>query len=96
MSEKQTTFFTKNSTCCGEFRCTEPVQSKRGRRHFCEKHDHLHAVCAIVSCNNPVVAGSRACSLPAHQEMYGCKFRRVHRTKACNNLRDIEPPRPPF
>ncbi|KAJ7843875.1 hypothetical protein B0H14DRAFT_2217640, partial [Mycena olivaceomarginata] len=37
--------------CCGEFRCTEPVQSKRGRRHFCAKHDHLHSICAIIGCN---------------------------------------------
>ncbi|KAJ6456275.1 hypothetical protein C8R47DRAFT_996346 [Mycena vitilis] len=55
--------------CCGEFRCTEALQSTRGRRHFCETHDHLHSVCAIVDCNSPIVAGTKACPLPAHQEM---------------------------
>lgn len=55
--------------CCGEFRCREPVQSTRGRRFYCPTHDHLHFVCAIVGCDNPVVEGSKACAVPAHQEM---------------------------
>ncbi|KAJ7195626.1 hypothetical protein GGX14DRAFT_376784, partial [Mycena pura] len=55
--------------CCRSFRCTEPVQSKRGRRHFCATHDHLHLICAIVGCDEPVVPGSKACSIPAHQRM---------------------------
>ncbi|KAJ6492700.1 hypothetical protein C8R47DRAFT_1269993 [Mycena vitilis] len=55
--------------CCGEFRCTEPVQSTRGRRHFCATHDHLHSICAIVNCDKPVLPGTKSCELPAHQEM---------------------------
>ncbi|KAJ6498189.1 hypothetical protein DFH09DRAFT_945566 [Mycena vulgaris] len=55
--------------CCGEFRCTEPVQSTRGRRHFCLNHDHLHSICAIIGCNNPVIHSTKACEVPAHQEM---------------------------
>ncbi|KAJ6505310.1 hypothetical protein C8R45DRAFT_1091049 [Mycena sanguinolenta] len=55
--------------CCGEFQCTEPVQSTRGRRHFCVKHDYLHSVCAIIGCNSAVIPDTKSCSLPAHQEM---------------------------
>ncbi|KAJ7090836.1 hypothetical protein B0H15DRAFT_948600 [Mycena belliarum] len=55
--------------CCGEFCCTEPVQSTRGRRHFCATHDHLHSICAIIGCDGPIVKGTKACEDPAHQEM---------------------------
>ncbi|KAJ7112413.1 hypothetical protein C8R43DRAFT_1138890 [Mycena crocata] len=45
------------------------LQSKRGRRHFCTKHDHLHSICAVVGCENLTIEGTKACTVPAHQEM---------------------------
>lgn len=47
--------------------CTNPLASNRHR--FCTEHYHLHNQCAIVTCDRPVLAGSKACDLPDHQEM---------------------------
>jgi CxC6 like cysteine cluster associated with KDZ transposases len=68
-------------TCCGVFRCPEPLQNNRHR--FCAEHNRLHDVCAIVGCENPVlqttvndpkggppkVIKKKTCLLPVHQQI---------------------------
>jgi hypothetical protein len=53
--------------CCGVFRCTNPLGNNRDR--FCPEHFEHHGVCAISECEQPTLKGSKACSLPDHQEM---------------------------
>ena len=67
--------------CCGVFRCKEPLQNNRHR--FCEKHQNLHAVCAVNGCENPVVelvtedpkggppkvSKKKTCALSIHQQI---------------------------
>ena len=71
--------------CCGVFRCTELLLNNC--HLFCATHDHLHSVCHIVDCDEPVVVKeiitpdgrviqkrTKTCSLPLHQEMEHLKF----------------------
>lgn len=60
--------------CCGVFRCTQPLQNNCHR--FCQVHFNQHDICAITICNRPVMAGRRACDLPAHQKMEQLHFQR--------------------
>ncbi|KAG1840446.1 hypothetical protein F4604DRAFT_1598862 [Suillus subluteus] len=58
--------------CCGVFRCTEPLVNNCHR--FCPMHHHLHLICAINNCSQPVVADTmgkptKTCNDPMHQEM---------------------------
>lgn len=71
--------------CCGVFQCTEPLLNNH--HLFCATHDHLHSVCHIINCDEPVVVKEiitpdgrviqkrmKTCSLPLHQEMEHLKF----------------------
>ena len=71
--------------CCGVFWCTEPLLNNC--HWLCATHDHLHSVCHIVDCDEPVVVKEiimldgrviqkrmKTCSLPLHQEMEHLKF----------------------
>ncbi|KAJ7677444.1 hypothetical protein B0H17DRAFT_911378, partial [Mycena rosella] len=43
---------------------------------LCAIHDYLHSICVIVSCDDPVVPGTKACAMPAHQQMERLKSER--------------------
>ncbi|KDR70607.1 hypothetical protein GALMADRAFT_46327, partial [Galerina marginata CBS 339.88] len=53
--------------CCGVYRCPNPLQDNRHR--FCQEHFNQHDVCAITECTQPIQAGTKTCSTPAHQKM---------------------------
>jgi hypothetical protein len=59
--------------CCGEFACSEPLQNNRDR--FCKKHFHMHGICAIVKCDQPVsesangTVGTKTCANPEHKKI---------------------------
>jgi hypothetical protein len=65
--------------CCASFACPNALGSMRHR--FCPTHGHLHMICAIVGCSQPVVefdktikgkvtiSKMKTCSDPVHQEM---------------------------
>lgn len=57
--------------CCGVFRCTIPLAKMTDR--FCPTHFSLHAICAVVGCDAPVTAGSKACNNAEHQSMEKAK-----------------------
>ncbi|KAH8096936.1 hypothetical protein BXZ70DRAFT_895208, partial [Cristinia sonorae] len=53
--------------CCGVDNCKMPLRSVKD--HFCSDHSSQSSVCAIVRCPRPIVAGTRTCDLPEHQEV---------------------------
>ena len=53
--------------CCSIHNCKIPLENNRHR--FCPKHTAQNLICSIVSCDSPVVAESRTCSDPNHQEV---------------------------
>jgi hypothetical protein len=53
--------------CCTIHNCKIPLENNRHR--FCPKHAAQNLICSIVGCDSPVVAESRACSDPSHQEV---------------------------
>ena len=52
-------------TCCGVLHCIEPLPDGHGIR-FCIPHDYLHDICAVISCEEPNVAGRKTCANPIH------------------------------
>lgn len=53
--------------CCGVFQCTLPLVNNR--HQFCHTHDWRHHICAVTECEGHVLADSKTCALPEHQEM---------------------------
>ena len=52
--------------CCGIPNCKVPIKTNRDR--FCPAHASQNGICAINSCTNSVVSGSKVCHLVEHQE----------------------------
>jgi hypothetical protein len=54
--------------CCAIHNCHQPLASSRHR--FCPQDAvKYNTICAIVGCDNPIVAGSLACADPSHQDV---------------------------
>jgi hypothetical protein len=53
--------------CCGVHNCKDPLPTNRHR--FCVEHQDLANVCAIVGCDQPIVAGKRTCNDSVHQDI---------------------------
>ena len=65
---------TVGSPCCSIHNCKIPLENNRHR--FCPIHAAQNFICSIVGCDSPVVAESRTCSDPNHQEV-----ERIHRER---------------
>ncbi|KAF8802114.1 hypothetical protein BYT27DRAFT_7226507 [Phlegmacium glaucopus] len=53
--------------CCAVHNCKVPLENNR--HHYCPQDAHRNTICAVVGCESPIVADSRMCSEPAHQEV---------------------------
>lgn len=54
--------------CCAVHNCHRPLASNRHR--FCPQDAiQYDTICAIVGCDNPIVAGSLTCANPSHQDV---------------------------
>ena len=51
--------------CCGSQNCQVPLSNNQD--HFCVVHADLKAICAIVSCSQPVVSSHLICTNLIHQ-----------------------------
>lgn len=60
---------TMGHPCCAKDSCLNALPRNRNKKRFCEDHDYLHGICAIVSCSSPVTSGSMTCNDPKHREM---------------------------
>jgi hypothetical protein len=71
--------------CCNVFRCRNPLANNRQR--FCQHHldEGLNDICAVESCNAPVITGHKACGHPAHQEM-----EKLYNEKMCANFQAVQ------
>jgi hypothetical protein len=47
--------------------CREPLANNRNR--FCLTHFHKHSECAVRTCSDPIVPGSKMCANPQHRKM---------------------------
>lgn len=54
--------------CCSVARCSDPLVNNRYR--FCGVHDHLHKICAVEGCENPVLEVSSVVDGKTHTTAY--------------------------
>jgi hypothetical protein len=52
---------------CAVCTCRDPLRSNRHR--FCPIHFDKHGECAVRTCSDPVVPGSKMCANPQHRKM---------------------------